>query len=421
MQIAIITIGGRGDVQPYVALGVGLKQAGHSVTLVANVEFADLARSYALDFCPLHVDIQGAMQGKQGQDLNRSGQNPMAFMAEVTKLLGPMFVQGTREAQAACAAADVLVCSPTGFFIGYSLAEKFKRHLCLAYVFPATATQAFPHTLYTGRLPLGGWGNWLSYVLMDALSWQLLRSAFNLARQEVLDLPPLPWHWSLTAGRRLRHPLVYGYSPTLLPKPADWGAWVHVTGYWFLGEPPAWSPPPGLVDFLQAGPPPVYVGFGSMNEKDPAAISQLVVEAVTQAGQRAVLGMGWGGLGQVSNLPASVFAVESIPHSWLFPQMAAVVHHGGAGTTSAGLRAGKPTVIVPFLGDQFFWGRLLQREGLAPPPVLRAQLTAARLGAAITQATQDPNLRQRAAAMGERIRAENGVARTAAIFNELFV
>ncbi|OWY59323.1 UDP-glucose--sterol glucosyltransferase, partial [cyanobacterium TDX16] len=146
-------------------------------------------------------------------------------------------------------------------------------------------------------------------------------------------------------------PVLYSYSPSVVPPPADYPASVAVTGYWFLDDAQDWQPPADLLAFLDAGAPPVYVGFGSMAGTDAAAKTRLVIAALQQSGQRGVLASGWGGL-QASDLPESVFLLEQAPHDWLFPRMATVVHHGGAGTTAAGLRAGKPSVICPFIADQ---------------------------------------------------------------------
>jgi sterol 3beta-glucosyltransferase len=202
----------------------------------------------------------------------------------------------------------------------------------------------------------------------------------------------------------------------VLPKPPEWGDWIHITGYWFLDHPPEWRPSAGLVDFLRSGPPPVYVGFGSMNNRNPEEVTGLALKALARARQRGLLLTGWGGLSQ-SDLPDDVFKIETIPHDWLFPQMAAVVHHGGIGTLAAGLRAGVPSIVVPYFSDQPFWGQRVAALGVGPPPIPRQSLTAGHLAAAIQLAVGDPGIRARAAALGEKIRAENGVARAVEAFH----
>jgi sterol 3beta-glucosyltransferase len=196
----------------------------------------------------------------------------------------------------------------------------------------------------------------------------------------------------------------------VVPRPSDWDQSAVVTGYWFLDAPAGWQPPPALVQFLQSGPPPVYVGFGSMFMEAGPEKTAIVLKALRLAGQRAVLATGWGGLSPV-DATDEVFVLEAAPHDWLFPQVAAVVHHGGAGTTGAGLRAGKPSVICPVVGDQPFWGRRVAALGAGPPPVPKATLTVERLADAIRRAVGDDGLRRRAAALGETIRAEDGLGR----------
>jgi UDP:flavonoid glycosyltransferase YjiC (YdhE family) len=208
---------------------------------------------------------------------------------------------------------------------------------------------------------------------------------------------------------RFGTPCLSGYSPQVLPKPPDWDDNHYVTGYWFLDAQPDWQPPAELLHFLESGPPPVYVGFGSMSDKAPERQTRLVLRALEITGQRGVLLTGWGA---VSSLPtsASVFYVDDVPHSWLFARMAAVVHHGGAGTTAAGLRAGVPSLITPFLLDQYAWADRVVKLGVGPHMPDNQRLTAEKLAHAISTAVTDSALRARAAALGERIRAENGVA-----------
>lgn len=208
-------------------------------------------------------------------------------------------------------------------------------------------------------------------------------------------------------------PALYAYSERLLSRPADWPASAQITGAWFLDEADDWEPPTALQAFLEAGPAPVYVGFGSMGAAHAEARAATVLESLQKAGERAVLAAGWGGL-KATELPTSVFMLEAAPHDWLFPRMKAVVHHGGAGSTMAGLRAGKPTVICPFLGDQPFWGHVVQRAGVGPAPVFQKSLSAEGLGRAI-RAALEPGIVRQAMAMGERIRAENGVERAVCI------
>jgi UDP:flavonoid glycosyltransferase YjiC (YdhE family) len=220
-------------------------------------------------------------------------------------------------------------------------------------------------------------------------------------RQKELGLPA-------STQKRPAAPVIYAYSPAVVPVPSDWGRNVCVSGYWFLGEPSTWAPPASLAAFLHAGPPPVYVGFGSMPIADAGDMATMFINALERTGRRGVIAAGWGGLG-ASTQSQNIHFIESAPHDRLFPLMDAVVHHGGAGTTAAGLRAGKPTVICPFFGDQPFWARRVQALGAGPPPLVRRKLTVDSIAAAIIGATSTENIRANAEAVGRKIRSENGV------------
>jgi sterol 3beta-glucosyltransferase len=211
---------------------------------------------------------------------------------------------------------------------------------------------------------------------------------------------------------------LYGFSPLVVQRQSDWPAWHHTTGYWFLRSDDDWKPSPDLVRFLSKGPMPVSIGFGSMSGQITRRLAEIAIEAVNASGQRAVLLGGWASLGD-EHLPESVCAVAFAPHAWLFPRMAAVVHHGGAGTTAAGLRAGVPSIVVPFFGDQPFWGRRVHDLGVGPEPIMRSGLTVDKLTQAIAQATSDQSMQARASRLGEGIRAENGVAEAVAIIRRI--
>ncbi len=249
---------------------------------------------------------------------------------------------------------------------------------------------------------------------MNQQMWQGFRAADRRARTQVLGIPPAPFWGPFHADCLQKTPILYGYSPSVIPKPPDWGDNVHVTGYWFLDTDDDWTPPPDLLAFLEAGPPPVYVGFGSMSSRNPEETGRIVLDALERSGQRAVVLAGWGGL-QMTNVPDTVFRLESVPFSWLFPRVSAVVHHGGAGTTSAGLKAGVPSIIVPFFGDQPFWGKHVAELGAGPTPIPRRKLTAARLADAIHQAVTDRTMRTSAADLGARIHAEDGVTEAVSV------
>jgi sterol 3beta-glucosyltransferase len=202
-------------------------------------------------------------------------------------------------------------------------------------------------------------------------------------------------------------PTLYSYSSHVIPPPSDWDDRSAIaTGYWFLDT--SFEPPPQLIDFLATGKPPVCIGFGSMTGQNPQTLAEMVSAALRQTKQRGILLTGWGGISN-SDLPDDILHLEAVPHDWLFPKVAAVIHHGGAGTTAAGLRAGIPTIVIPFFGDQPFWGKRVEQLGVGTKPIPRKQLTVERLVAAIQTAVSNEMMRSRAASLGQKIRAENGV------------
>jgi UDP:flavonoid glycosyltransferase YjiC (YdhE family) len=290
---------------------------------------------------------------------------------------------------------------------GHSIAEKLGVPGILALPLPLySPTRAFPSPIIPAA-NLGGALNRASHRLVIGLATASMRGMLNRWRKDALGLGPAGDELTLHGRPLLR---LYGYSPAVVPTPGDWDAHSVATGYWFLDRLPGWRPPEALERFLAAGPPPVYVGFGSMPAQNAAATTRVVLEALQRAGQRGVLATGWGGLA-AAEVPPGIHILDAAPHDWLFPRMAAVVHHGGAGTTAAALRAGRPVVICPFFGDQPFWGRRVAALGAGPPAIPQKRLTAERLAEAIGTATSDEAMRGRAAALGEQIRAEDGVAR----------
>jgi sterol 3beta-glucosyltransferase len=416
MRLVIIASGSRGDVEPYLALGKGLQQAGHGVRLVTHETYHDLVTSHGVEFCPVEGNPQGvAMSAEMRQRI--AGGNFLSIMALMAREAKRSALDMAEATLAACQEADLLLAGIGGLFTGVAVAEKLGLPFIQAHYIPFTPTRAYPSFLLPG-LPLSvGPLNRLSYRLARQVMWQGFRRADRLARRQVLGMPPAPLFGPYNSESARGCPVLYGYSPAVIPPPPDWDRGVHVTGYWFLDPPAEWRPSPALVDFLEAGPPPVYVGFGSMGSRDPQEMAGMVLRAVAQAKRRAILLSGWGGL-HAEDVPGSAFVLDAAPFSWLFPRMAAVVHHGGAGTTAAGLRAGVPSVVVPFFGDQPFWGRRVADLGAGPAPIPQKKLTAERLAAAIERAVTDEAMGRRAAELGEEIRAEDGVARAVQVITQ---
>ena len=418
MRITIIAVGSRGDVQPHIALGVGLQAAGHDVRIATHTLFEMLIRRLGLDFHPLAGDPRAVVENALGQAWLGSGNNSLLFFQRFSRIAEPLVHQVMLDCWNACKETELIVFSPLAICAAASIAEKLDVPFCIGAGQPMTPTGAFPSPFFPAAPAWLSFGanayNRLTHTLSARIFWQLIAAPVNKARADLLNLPPLSSRWLYEQMRGQRFSILYYFSPSVLPQPFDWGKDNHVTGYWYLDDQSNWQPPAALLDFLAAGPPPVYVGFGSMQTRNPHEMTAKVLLALAKAKQRAILVSGWGGISQAA-LPDEVFKIDAVPHDWLFPQMAVVVHHGGAGTMAASLRAGIPSVMIPFFGDQPFWGRRYHTLGIIPKPIPQKQLTVERLAAAIKIATSDEAIRSRVAALSARIRAEDGVARAVEI------
>jgi sterol 3beta-glucosyltransferase len=400
-KVAILTLGSRGDVQPYVALGRGLQAAGHDVVLATAAQFESFVTGCGVHFAPLDPAFLGLTETQAGRAAFEKRSGGLALFKQVM----PIFRRVLDDCWVAAQGADAVVYHVKAL-AGYHIAEKLGVPAFVAMPLPVAPTRAFANPILPARLP--AFANRWSFGL-NSMGKAPFMGAINDWRQRTLGLPPRGRFASEAAlPGRGPVPILHAYSPAVVPRPPDWPSHVAVTGYWFLDGAPGWQPPAALQAFLDGGPPPVYVGFGSMTSADPAARARLVVDALLASGQRGVIASGWAGL-RPSDLPPSIYLLDQAPHDWLFPRMAAAVHHGGAGTTAAGLRAGRPTVVVPFFGDQPFWGTRVHALGAGPAPIPQKRLTVDALAAAIRQAAADPALRAAAEGIGAAIRCEDGV------------
>jgi UDP:flavonoid glycosyltransferase YjiC (YdhE family) len=416
MRITIITVGSTGDVHPYVALGVGLQHAGFQVRIATHAHYEQLIVGRGLEFAPARGDPREAVESDAGQAWLQTGENVLAFVRQMANVMGSMMVGALSDFWEACEDTDAVVYSVLGWLAAHHILEKKRIPGIAAYLQPFTPTASFPPVGMPSMASFG-WYNRLLYRVGEQVYWQVFRESVNGARAEALGLPPMLRKAPFSEQRRRRQPVMYGYSPSLLPEPVDWPDFAHTTGYWFLHRSCDWIPPDDLLRFLHDGPAPLYVGFGSMHSRQSSATTALVLDALRMTGQRGIVSTGWGGLSS-DRLPDSVFAVESVPHDWLFPRMAAVIHHAGAGTTGAGLRAGIPTISVPHFGDQPFWARRIHRVGVGPRPIPRKRLTAIGLARAIETAVSNSEMRERAAAMGTRVGNEDGVGRAVELVSQ---
>ncbi|MFE4856602.1 glycosyltransferase [Streptomyces sp. NPDC056670] len=402
VRVAIMTVGSRGDVAPYAGLAEGLVRAGHDVTLVTHARFEPLLSRSAIRFHPIPIDPHAELHGARGQLLHRSRTGPGKLVRVLTmarSLAGEMADDLLRAAQA----SDLVLLAGSVAPLGYAIAEALGLPSIGLNLQPLHPTGAFVP-------PLAGVGTWGAPVNRAAGHGVHLALAhvYGPAAQDVRRRLGGPSR-GLRAQHRERErghwPVLHGYSPLVVPRPRDWRPGLEVTGYWWprVSEPQL---PTRLRDFLAAGPAPVFVGLGSATVPDPARVSGRIVRALRAAGLRGVLQEGWAGLHAEGD---DIITIGDVPHSVLFPHLAAVVHHAGAGTTGAGLRAGVPAVPVPIQFDAGFWADRLVRLGVAPRALPLRRLTADALAAALQEATSDPGYRVRARAVADRLAAEDGV------------
>lgn len=409
MKITFIAYGTRGDVQPALALGKALHANGHTIRILASPNFKDWIESHGFQAAPATVDVQALMQGEGGSDWVEHGTDPVKQLQVMQKLIRENGYALINDAWQAAQGSDVLISSFTSFNFAGSLAQALNARHIIMLMQPATAATHSGAATMSGPVPGGEsfLNYWFGKLLIEPLPWRLYSQPINNFRQQVLHLPPQTFE---TNQAQLKDVLtLLGYSTAVVPHPADWPPNLHTTGYWFLDEDTHWSPAPELVQFLESGERPLCIGFGSMGGRGREALNQLLIDAVIKSGRRAVLLAGWAGLGDVT-LPDTIFRLDSAPHGWLFPRVAAVAHHGGAGTTAAAFRAGVPQVLVPHLGDQPFWGERVARLGVGPKAIPRHKLKMENLARALEQAATDKTMWAKAQILSEKINAEDGVA-----------
>jgi sterol 3beta-glucosyltransferase len=415
MHITIFAAGSRGDIQPCCVLGKGLQRAGFEVLLAAPEDFASFVRGYELRFHPLRGDVQQIMAGETGRGFMESGSaNPISQIRAMRKMLGPVALNMAQDALEACREAEALISLAVFAPLAKTIAQVRGIPLIHIEPTPTLPTRAFPAPGWPLQSDLGGLHNRLSGLAMLQVIWQWYRPFVNEFRRR-FGLPP---YGAASFHRILRAtPLLGAYSPQVVPHPPDWPESARITGYLFPQARGEWQPPARLQAFLQAGEPPVYVGFGSMSGRRPERLATIVLEALEKSAQRGLLLTGWGGM-RAMGVPDNVLVIDAAPHSWLFPRMAAVVHHGGAGTTAEGLRAGAPSVILPFMMDQPFWGRRVRALGVGPDPIPHKKLTADGLAHAIHAAVTQPEIKESAARLGRAIRDEDGPGEAVRVVKE---
>src|SRR5688572_4688019 len=406
MHITILALGSLGDIQPYATLGRALKAAGHQVRFITFENFNSLIAEHELDFHPIHGNAQSLVAN--------GGTN----MPGLLRSFGSLAEGYARDLSAPHLGETNLIVNqlPLGLY-GFDLAEKFGVPMMMAAVIPLAVTRAYP-VMGFPNMSLPGY-NKATYHFAEQMVWQMFRPVINSWRKQKLNLPPLPLRGYFDQLATHKIPILNGFSQYVVPRPVDWNEHIHISGYWFPEDKP-WQPPYDLNEFIEAGSPPIFIGFGSMPVKNPQITTEVILEGLRQSGQRGILHMDWGGIGNQS-LPDYVFKINYVPYEWLFPRMAMVIHHGGSGTTSFGLRAGIPSCVIPFFFDQFFWGKRIVELGVGSSPIPFKSLSTERLKKAIIAGTGDPLMRLRASELGRHIQTENGIETGVHLIEQIFM
>ncbi|KAI0067772.1 glycosyltransferase family 1 protein [Artomyces pyxidatus] len=414
LHFTFLTIGSRGDVQPYIALAKGLMAEGHRVRIATHGEFQSWVESYGIEF--------GYVGGDPAELMRicvENGTFTVSFLREGLQKFRGWIDDLLKTSWEACQGTDVLIESPSAM-AGFHIAEALRIPFFRAFTMTWSRTRAYPHAFAVPEHKMGGSYNYMTYVMFDQIFWRGTSGQINRWRRNTLGLPST----SLDKMEPHKIPFLYNFSPTVVPAPLDWPEWIRITGYWFLDDAEVgstkWTPPSELLEFIDnarsLNKKIVYIGFGSIVVSDPKAMTRLVIDAIVQSGVHAILSKGWSdrltkNTTEVSDpeepLPKQIYPLSSVPHDWLFKRIDAACHHGGAGTTGASLRAGIPTIIRPFFGDQFFWADRVEALGVGTGV---RKLTVDTLADALKAATTDQKQIDRAALVGEKIRSENGVA-----------
>ncbi|MBN1660245.1 MAG: glycosyltransferase family 1 protein [Anaerolineae bacterium] len=402
MRIVIPTIGSRGDVQPFLALGQGLIQAGHTVTLASLSVMKMLVESHGVPFAPIGPDID---LEEEVAAVRRQSRHAAVGLVRAMRFSFDILERSHADILALCREADLVVV-PAQSAAGKNEADLLDLpYLSVNYV-PWGIPWDDPGRPWTKRL---------AYGAIDGLIGLITTRPLNRVRKQQ-GLPPVgPEGFG---SPRLN---LVPVSPAVYPPNPHWAPHHHMVGYWFAQEPAGWQPAPNLLAFLEDGEPPLVVSLGAMSlgKEGAFASATLFVKAIRQVGSRAIV-QGWEeGLKQLS-LPPDIYPAGSLPYNWLLPRCAGLVHHGGMGTTSAGLRAGLPALVIPHLVDQFYWGQRVHELGAGPPPIRHTRLDASSLVAGLEELTRNPALRAAASALGEQIRTERGVKNGVRLIEETF-
>jgi sterol 3beta-glucosyltransferase len=402
LRITCLTIGSRGDVQPYIALCKGLLAEGHKPRIATHSEFKVWIESYGIQFEPVAGDPAELMRL-----CIENGMFTYSFLKEASGKFRAWIDELLTSGWKACQNSDILIESPSAMG-GIHIAEALGIPYFRAFSMPWTRTRAYPHAFAVPEHKMGGAYNYITYVMFDNVFWKAVAGQVNRWRKRELGLQAT----NLEKMQPNKVPFLYNFSPSVVIPPLDYSDWIRVTGYWFLDEGTAWTPPKELSDFIKKarddGKKLVYVGFGSIVVQDSAAMTNTIIKSILKADVRCILAKGWSDRLDKKDanevevpLPPEILSIKSAPHDWLFKQIDAAAHHGGAGTTGASLRAGVPTIIKPFFGDQYFFGSRVEDLGVG---IHLRKLNVSVFSRALWEACNSQRMIVKAKILGETIR-----------------
>lgn len=401
-MITIICSGSRGDYQPYIALAKELKQSGKEVRITAGKDYEKFIQSYGIDVYPINADMQSLNADSEFLKAAGSADNPLKMLLAFNKLKEYVNYM-TEDFYAACKESELIIYHP-GCAIGYFAAKKIGIPSILASPFPMHHTKEFLSVIIYGRTKSNLLTTKLSYLIFHSMLWMISKKSVKTFFKKQSERLPKDFGAPFEQHNSIHNPAIVSCSNYVFKRPTDWNKHIHQYGYWYVKEDTEYVPSDELARFLNSGEIPIYIGFGSMTTLEKhQGLADLAVEALVKSGKRGIVC----GMGTPSSLPENVFVLNSVPHSWLFERVAAVCHHGGAGTTAAGFKAGVPSIIIPFSNDQFAWAYRAYDLGVGVKPIPKNELTSDRLAAAINDAFHD-NIITEAKVLGENIATETG-------------
>ncbi len=396
MNISILTVGSRGDVQPFLALAIGLKEAGHNVKFGANIEFKDFIEKRGIEFHTIRDNPMDALKDE----------NKKLTSKEKGKLYYNYMTNWILDGLKTAKNTDLLIFTPV-YHVGYHVSEKLNIPCIKCSYSPFSPTNEFPNP-YLGIRPK--FLNKISYTAYNAVEWMIIKNNINQLREELLGLEPIAFPGMLSRLNKEKVPIVYGFSENVVPKPKDWSEWVKVTGYWFLKDLDNYTPSEDLKNFLNNGSKPLFFDIGSLGVYSEKIIQKLL-SVLLKTNYRIVANPGGADVSNLKTNDKIYFVDGSVPHVWILPKVQAVISHGGPGTVAAVLRAGKPLTIVPTYGDHKFWAKRVHDLGVGTPPLVRSKLNDEIIIKTVDELMNSELLKKNADELGKKIRNEKGVGK----------